>query len=51
MNVIKTGAYLSPKTEVFGLRCEGVLCESVEADYEGSTSQGYSSKDDLFEIF
>lgn len=51
MKHIKAGEYLSPKTDVFGLRYEGVLCESVEKDYEGSTSEGYSSTNDLFEIF
>ena len=51
MKHIKVGEYLSPKTEFFGLRYEGVLCESVEKDYEVSTSEGYSSTTDLFEIF
>ena len=51
MKHIKVGEYLSPKTEFFGLYCEGVLCESGEKDYAGSTSEGYSSTDDLFEIF
>lgn len=51
MKQIKTGGYLAPKTEVFGLRYEGVLCESVEKDYAGTSNEGYTSTDDLYEIF
>ena len=51
MKQIRKGGYLSPQTEVFGLRYEGVLCESTEVDYEGSTNEGYSSSDELFGIF
>jgi len=43
--------YLAPRTDIYGLRYEGVLCESVEKNYEESTNQGYTSSDDLFEIF
>ena len=51
MKQIRMGEYLSPAAEVLGLRYEGVLCESVEKEYEGSTNQGYTSSDDLYEIF
>lgn len=51
MKQIRMGEYLSPAAEVLGLRYEGVLCESVEKNYEESTNQGYTSSDDLFEIF
>jgi hypothetical protein len=51
MKHIKAGEYLPPMTEFFGLRYEGVLCESTEVNYEGSTNEGYSSSDELFGIF
>lgn len=51
MKQIRMGEYLSPAAEVLGLRYEGVLCESVGKNYEESTNQGYTSSDDLFEIF
>ena len=51
MKQMMKGDYLSPQTEVFGLRYEGVLCGSVEKEYGGSTNEGYSSTDDLFGIF
>ena len=52
MKQIRMGEYLSPAAEVLGLRYEGVLCESVEKEYEVSTNQeGYTSSDDLYEIF
>ena len=51
MKQIRKGDYHSPVIEVFGLRYEGVLCESVSKEYEGSANEGYSSSDDLYEIF
>ena len=51
MKQIRKGEYLSPQTEVFGLRYEGVLCGSAEKEYESSNNEGYSSTDDLYEIF
>jgi len=51
MRQIRKGEYLSPQASVYGLVCEGVLCESVLKEYEGSTNQGYSSSEELFEIF
>ena len=51
MKQTKMGDYLSPQAVFFSLHCEGVLCGSLEKEYGGSTGEGYTSSDDLYEIF
>ena len=51
MKQIEKGEYISPNTVIYGIYSEGVLCQSGDAGHEGSTNEGYSSGDDLFEIF
>ena len=50
MKQISKGAYLSPQTEVLGLRFEGVLCASAETEYRETSNEVYSSEG-LYEIF
>ena len=51
MKQIRLGEYKSPSAEIFGLSNEGVLCSSAGTESLGSTSEGYASSDDLYEIF
>lgn len=51
MKQIRQGEYKSPTAEIFGVINEGVLCSSAGKEYEGNTSEGYTSSDNLFEIF
>ena len=51
MKQIEKGDYLSPQTALYSFCCEGVLCTSIEKLYESVTNEGYTSTDDLYEIF
>ena len=43
--------YFPPQIVVYGLVCEGQLCQSGEENFRGNYNGDYMSDDDLYEIF